>query len=953
MMDSNLNTEDICRVCRCEGTADKPLYHPCICTGSIKYVHQECLVQWLRYSEKEFCELCNHRFSFIPIYSPDMPKRLPIKDILSVLLRCLMTAGRYWFQYTLVATAWLGLIPLTAYRIYMFLFNYSWNDVMNLTAEFYKPETLFSDEFYGCCVVTCTLCTFIFVLWLREQIIRIGAPDWLERPFERNVFFRFLIRDQNNQNNDNEDEDDGDDDDEEDENEEGQEDIDGEEINGDEENVEQVTVANLVENRSEIGVNTQQSIDNSASDSNENNNLMVNQNDNNIEANDVEVGQPLEDDNNDQVGINDANGDNQVQPNNPVVAQDWNPVIEWDRGAEDITWERVFGLDGTFAFLENVFWVITLNTLFILGFAFFPYHIGNIIFKQLNVEVIVSPHFDRFIIIFMGYILIGAILFFMHAFTSLTNFNRTQRFFGFCYIIVKVALLVALEIGLFPTLIGWWLDICSLPLFDSTVMNRIGNFFVSPGTSIFIHWLVGLFCIFYFVSFIIMAKEIVRPGLLWFVYNLNDPNFNPINEMINYSIFSHMKRFIYSLIVFGMTILIMIYLPICLIQKLMPKFLPYNNISSNDSPFTELLIELFLFQLVLPALIDHNDHNNSRKFIKILIKGWCQVMGYLLDLKSYLLGEEIQANEAAEMEQQQQIDHENLDEEPSLLSSYRKPNFFYTRIILLLIVFWATLLFFGLFTLTVPVLLGRALINYWFGNIRVNEFNTAACGIYAICIFIHVITIMVRNFSRGWAQLVARINEWIPILLKLAIAASLLLGVIPLLIGLLFEVVLLVPLRVPLQQTPIFYLYQDWAFGVLLTNVICAIAMMTDLQFKETLEQVYNNGLTNINLRIILFDLAIPNISIIGLILALPYVIVNTLFPLVGASIDTQNMVNRRIHSILFIIALLFFLVKYQINKFTRFYEHIRNDKYLVGRRLVNYEPSQNRESKTTSTITK
>lgn len=43
-----------------------------------------------------------------------MPKRLPIKDIMSVLLRCLYTAARYWFQYTLVAVAWLGLIPLTA-----------------------------------------------------------------------------------------------------------------------------------------------------------------------------------------------------------------------------------------------------------------------------------------------------------------------------------------------------------------------------------------------------------------------------------------------------------------------------------------------------------------------------------------------------------------------------------------------------------------------------------------------------------------------------------------------------------------------------------------------------------------------------------------------------------------------------------------------------------------------
>ena len=57
---------DICRVCRCEGTAERPLFHPCICTGSIKYIHQECLLQWLKYSKKEFCELCSHRFSFTP-----------------------------------------------------------------------------------------------------------------------------------------------------------------------------------------------------------------------------------------------------------------------------------------------------------------------------------------------------------------------------------------------------------------------------------------------------------------------------------------------------------------------------------------------------------------------------------------------------------------------------------------------------------------------------------------------------------------------------------------------------------------------------------------------------------------------------------------------------------------------------------------------------------------------
>ena len=35
---------DICRVCRAEGTSEKPLYHPCICTGSIKFIHQEWCV---------------------------------------------------------------------------------------------------------------------------------------------------------------------------------------------------------------------------------------------------------------------------------------------------------------------------------------------------------------------------------------------------------------------------------------------------------------------------------------------------------------------------------------------------------------------------------------------------------------------------------------------------------------------------------------------------------------------------------------------------------------------------------------------------------------------------------------------------------------------------------------------------------------------------------------------
>lgn len=122
-MTEDMLSADICRVCRSEGMADRPLFHPCICTGSIKWIHQECLVQWMRYSRKEYCELCGYRFSFTPIYSPDMPRRLPLRDVIGGLCSSVVTAVKYWLHYTLVAIAWLGIVPLTACRTYRAVFS--------------------------------------------------------------------------------------------------------------------------------------------------------------------------------------------------------------------------------------------------------------------------------------------------------------------------------------------------------------------------------------------------------------------------------------------------------------------------------------------------------------------------------------------------------------------------------------------------------------------------------------------------------------------------------------------------------------------------------------------------------------------------------------------------------------------------------------------------------------
>ncbi|KAM9770655.1 uncharacterized protein marchf1 isoform 2-T2 [Menidia menidia] len=54
---------EVCRICHCEGDDECPLIMPCRCTGSLSFVHQTCLNQWIKSSDTRCCELC--KFDFI------------------------------------------------------------------------------------------------------------------------------------------------------------------------------------------------------------------------------------------------------------------------------------------------------------------------------------------------------------------------------------------------------------------------------------------------------------------------------------------------------------------------------------------------------------------------------------------------------------------------------------------------------------------------------------------------------------------------------------------------------------------------------------------------------------------------------------------------------------------------------------------------------------------------
>lgn len=114
--------QDYCRICRGEAAPDQPLYYPCKCSGSIKFVHQECLMEWLSHSQKKYCELCKTSFRFTKIYDRSMPATLPFPLFLRQVARHAVKGVSRWVRYLAVGFIWLGCLPWCIRQVWRGLF---------------------------------------------------------------------------------------------------------------------------------------------------------------------------------------------------------------------------------------------------------------------------------------------------------------------------------------------------------------------------------------------------------------------------------------------------------------------------------------------------------------------------------------------------------------------------------------------------------------------------------------------------------------------------------------------------------------------------------------------------------------------------------------------------------------------------------------------------------------
>ncbi|KAF8586361.1 hypothetical protein K439DRAFT_961991 [Ramaria rubella] len=113
--------QDTCRICSGPGEPDQPLFYPCKCSGTIRYIHQDCLKTWLDHSKKSTCDVCKHPYAFTKVYAPNMPDRVPITIIVRKFAEQVIAVILFMLRAMVVAFVWLTLLPygtVLAWRLY-------------------------------------------------------------------------------------------------------------------------------------------------------------------------------------------------------------------------------------------------------------------------------------------------------------------------------------------------------------------------------------------------------------------------------------------------------------------------------------------------------------------------------------------------------------------------------------------------------------------------------------------------------------------------------------------------------------------------------------------------------------------------------------------------------------------------------------------------------------------
>ncbi|KAG8733382.1 hypothetical protein FRC11_006727 [Ceratobasidium sp. 423] len=206
--DADITEVDTCRICSAPAEEDQPLFYPCKCSGTIRYIHQDCLTTWLAHSKKRSCDVCKYEYGFTKVYKPDMPKRLPAELFLRKLSLQMAKIVITSLRLVMISVIWLAILPYLTLWVWRFYFwtgealaywvvgrelpdrtppplpaptsteenTQTQTPPPRLPWATFLPQDLGADIFKGQIITIAVVIVFLTIFLLREWIIQNARP---------------------------------------------------------------------------------------------------------------------------------------------------------------------------------------------------------------------------------------------------------------------------------------------------------------------------------------------------------------------------------------------------------------------------------------------------------------------------------------------------------------------------------------------------------------------------------------------------------------------------------------------------------------------------------------------------------------------------------------------------------------------------------------------------------
>lgn len=250
-------------------------------------------------------------------------------------------------------------------------------------------------------------------------------------------------------------------------------------------------------------------------------------------------------------------------------------------------------------------------------------------------------------------------------------------------IYVKVVCILICELGCWPFMCGMMVDRAAMAVFNTPTALRIHQAHESLEWFLILHWGIGVTVLTFMSWSLVMARRTLRPEVMWFLRDPDDPAFDPLREIIIVTVPRHVLRFFVSTLLYGPFVFATIVLPLLVAQQanMLPLAPPQEKVwllSLLDDGITHISPTFSLSQALLESLASLAAawlfsslwKWNNQPFIW-LIRSWSQSFGGWLGLTEWLLPDDF-SREGQNSEKQQRPVSDETDP-PSTSSQPRVP----------------------------------------------------------------------------------------------------------------------------------------------------------------------------------------------------------------------------------------------------------------------------------------